>query len=472
MAQREHIEVLILSSGAGGKLLSCQLAGSGRRTAVGERKWIGSSCPNINCLPSKDKIWIAKVRRPSSLFTGSALALGLCLAMTGCTGNSEATPAKSPPTVTVSYPLQREVTDYQDYTARTASVDSVQVQARVTGYLDKIYFKEGAEVPEGTVLYEIDPRPYKAAYDAAKAQEGQNVAALELAKENNDRAKALASSKERAISQAELDQDQSLEKQAVANLDFARANLETAKLNLYWTKVTAPVAGIIGRLLVTRGNLIAANQTDLTTIVSQDPMWVYFNADEPTVLQVHELIRQGKFGDATTGPPKVPFHMQLSNEKGFPHEATLDFVNNQIDLATATLLIRAIFPNPKPANGPRLFAPNMFVRVRVPTSGSYPALLVSPEAVGTDQDLKYVYVVDEDNKVVRHAVQLGTLQDSLQVIADGLKPGERVIVNGLQRVQQGATVNPTLVPMPIPGQGERSTTVPPVLKAPAPAPKK
>jgi RND family efflux transporter MFP subunit len=207
----------------------------------------------------------------------------------------------------------------------------------------------------------------------------------------------------------------------------------------------------------------------LTTVVRQDPMWVYFDMDEPTALAVHELVRQGKFGeDVRPGRlPKIPFGLQLSNEKGFPHKALLDFVNNQIDQSTATLLIRAVFPNPRPANGPRVFTPNNFVRVRVPTSPLYRALLVSPEAVGTDQDLKYVYVVNSDNKVVRHAVKLGSLQDGLQVITDGLKPGERVIVRGLQRVQQDATVNPTVVPMPTPGQDSAQPTPTPVLKTPA-----
>jgi multidrug efflux system membrane fusion protein len=404
---------------------------------------------------------------------GFGLFLGSCLGLTGCSHTPEGAPGKQPPTVTVSYPLQREVTDYQDYTGRTAAVDSVQVQARVTGYLEKIYFKEGAEVTEGTVLYEIDPRPYKAAYDAAKAQVAQNVAALELARQDNRRFKALAKEKEGAVTQVDLDKYQSQEDQAVANLDQARANLATAKLNLDWTKVTAPVVGRIGRLLVTRGNLIVANQTTLSTIVRQDPMWVYFDMDEPTMLQIHELVRQGKFGPASPEhPPMIPFHLQLANEKGFPHEATLDFVNNQLDQATATLLIRAVFTNPRPANGPRVFSPNNFVRVRVPTSALYQARLVSPEAVGTDQDLRYLYVVDGDNKVVRHNVKLGTLQDGLQVIAEGLEPGERVIVKGLQRVQQGATVNPTLVPMPMPPPGPLPPTPPPVLKAPAPPPKK
>jgi multidrug efflux system membrane fusion protein len=438
---------------------------------------------------------------------GFGLLLGSCVGLTGCSHAPSEQAGKSAPTVTVSYPLEREVTDYQDYTGRTAAVDTVQVQARVTGYLDKIYFKEGSEVrgddrlpgagrvvgllaaPQGPLfaaadlfpgqlqagdlLYEIDPRPYQAAYDAARAQVAQTTASLELAKQNNKRFKALAKEKEGAVTQVDLDQYRSQEDQAVANLDNARANQLTAKLNLDWTKVTAPVDGLVGRLLVTRGNLIVANQTTLTTVVRQDPMWVYFDMDEPTALHVRELCRQGKFGPATPSHlPEIPFGLQLANEKGFPHEAILDFVNNQIDQATATILIRAVFANPNPANGPRVFTPNNFVRVRVPTSPPYHALLVNPEAVGTDQDLKYVYVVDGDNKVVRKAVKLGSLQDGLQVITDGVKPGEHVIVEGLQRVQQGATVNPTLVPMPIPTQGSLPASPPAALKAPAPPPKK
>jgi multidrug efflux system membrane fusion protein len=438
---------------------------------------------------------------------GFGLFLGSCLGLAGCSRAPEGSSGKEPPKVTVSYPLEREVTDYQDYTGRTASVDSVQVQARVTGYLDKIYFTEGSEVhgddrlpgaarvvgllaaPQGPLLaaadlfpgqlqagdllYEIDPRPYQAEYDAAKARVAQNKASLALAKQNNMRFKALAKEKEGAVTQVDLDQYQSQEDQAVANLNQARANLETAKLNLDWTKVTSPITGLVGRLLVTRGNLIVANQTTLTTVVSQDPMWVYFDMDEPTAQHCQELVRQGKFGPVKAGrPPKIPFGLQLATEKGFPHEATLDFVNNQIDQATATLLIRAIFPNPTPANGPRVFTPNNFVRVRVPTSPRYPALLVNAEAVGTDQDLRYLYVVDADDKVVRHNVKLGTLQDGLQVVTEGLQPGERVIVKGIQRVQQGATVNPTLVPMPIPPQDSLPASPPAVLKAPAPSPKK
>jgi multidrug efflux system membrane fusion protein len=418
--------------------------------------------------------------------------VGFCLGLAGCSQTSRQAADKPLPTATVSYPLQREVTDYQDYTGRTAAVDSVQVQARVTGYLENIYFREGEEVRgddrpraaagefgllaaplgsgpllaaaalfpgrchAGDLLYEIDPRPYQAAYDAAKAQVAQTTASLALAKQNNARYKQLAKEKEGAVTQVDLDTYQSQEDQAVANVENARANLQTAKLNLDWTQVTAPVNGRIGRLLVTRGNLIVANQTILVTIVAQDPMWVYVDVDEPTALRVRELIRLGKFGrtdeERAGEVAKITVGLQLSNEKGFPHQATMDFANNQLDQATATLLVRAVFPNPLPANGPRIFVPNNFVRVRVPTSAPYHALLVNPEAVGTDQDLKYLYVVDENNKVVRHNVKLGSIQDGLQVITEGVEPEKRVIVKGLQRVQQGATVNPTLVPMPMPTQ--------------------
>ena len=383
---------------------------------------------------------------------GLGMFLGSCLGLAGCSEPLKET-EKPLPTVSVSYPLEREVTDYQDYTGRTAAVDSVQVQAQVTGYLDKIYFKEGAEVRRTTCSIEIDPRQYKAAKDAAEALVAQNKASLELAKQNNTRSKTLLARDPPAVSQAEADQSQAQQDQAVAALNQSRANLATAKLNLDWTKVTAPVTGLVGRLLVTRGNLIVANQTILTTVVRQDPMWVYFDMDEPTALQVHELVRQGKFGPARPGAlPKVPFHLRLATETGFPHEAILDFVNNEITQATATLTVRAIFPNPTPANGPRIFTPNNFVRVRVPTSAPYQALLVNPEAVGTDQDLRYLYVVDESNKVVRYNVKLGSLHDGLQVITDGLKPGERVVAKDVQRVQQGATVNPTLVPLPVPAR--------------------
>jgi multidrug efflux system membrane fusion protein len=180
-------------------------------------------------------------------------------------------------------------------------------------------------------------------------------------------------------------------------------------------------------------------------------MWVYFAVDEPTVVRIRQLVREGKIPSRPDGKvARVPIFVSLSGDKGFPHEGYVDFANNQLDQATATLLVRAVLPNPKPSVGDRLFTPAMFVRVRLPLGVPYSALLVSETAVGTDQNLKYLFVVDEENKVVRRAVQLGTQQDGLQVVTSGLQPGERVIVNGLQHVHPGVVVSPTLVEMPNP----------------------
>jgi RND family efflux transporter MFP subunit len=407
---------------------------------------------------------------------GVALFFGACLGLTGCGASREA-PQRPPLTVTVSEPLQRKVTDYAEYTGRTAAVDSVRVVARVTGYLKTIYFTEGADVDKGAELYEIDPRPYKAAADAAEAQVDQNVAGLKLAQQNNARFQKLAKDQKGAVTQLQLDQYQAQEDQAVAALNQSKANLVTAKLNLGWTKVTAPVKGRISRLLVTQGNLITADQTVLTTIVSQDPIWAEFDVDEPTVLRVKQFIRDG----LVTGykEAKYPVYLGLSNERDpttryqlYPHLGYIDFVNNQLDQATATLLVRGLFANPQPRLGDRLLTPRMFVRIRVPVSPSTEALLVTAAAIGEDQNLKYLYVVDKDNKVVRHAVELGSQQDGLQVITKGLKPRERVIVSGIQRVQRGAVVKPRLVPMPIPTRESQAENPKPVLKNPIPQPKK
>jgi RND family efflux transporter MFP subunit len=398
--------------------------------------------------------------------------LGAVAGLAGCGGPPEAA-GPGPLNVTVSFPLQRQVTDYEVYTGRTAAVDSVQVVARVAGYLEEIHFKEGAEVKKKDVLYEIDRRPYKAAYDSAVALVAQNQASLKLAKENNERFISLAKATPGAVSPQDLDKYRSTEEQADAALKQSQANLETAKLNLDWTKVTAPVSGKISRFLVTQGNLIVADQTILTTIVSQDPMYAYFDVDEPTVLRIKDLIREGKV--TAYQKAKYPVFLGLSSETDrtthnqlYPHEGYIDFVNNQLDQSTATLQVRAVFTNPLPPLGDRLLSPGMFVRIRLPLGTAFPALLVTQAAIAEDQDLKYLYVVDEHNKVVRHNVKLGTAHDGLQVIAEGLEPKERVIVSGIQRVQRGSVVTPRLEPMPIPKRESLPLTPVPLLKTPTP----
>jgi RND family efflux transporter MFP subunit len=431
---------------------------------------------------------------------GAALCfLSSGLLLSGC-GQSAAGTQGAPPPVTVAYPIEKEVTNYEDYTGRTAAIDSVQITARVTGYLDKIHFLEGAEVKEKTVLYEIDPRPYQAAFDQAKAQVAQNQAALNLAKANRVRYEELFEKKVATAQDVETYRSQ--EEQAAATLAASQANLETARLNLGWTKVTAPVSGRLGQTLVSRGNLVTADQTRLTTMVSLDPMYVYFDVDEATVERIQQLIREGKFksslpqeigtpsatepgaGPTVTksvlqsGPLAIAIdelthhadqlrqvYLGLANETGFPHIAYVDFVNNQLNLATATLQVRGIFWNPKPPIGPRVFDAGMFVRVRVPTSPTFQGLLVSQEALQTNQNLKYLDVLNDQDEVVRRDVTLGGIQDKLQVIAKGLGPKERVVISGMQHVQPGGKVTPKLIPMPVMAESAESPTSSPQVKA-------
>ena len=373
------------------------------------------------------------------------LVLGLCVGLAGCAGARSETPGAPPTPVTVSYPVERYVTDYADFTARTAAVDSVEVRAHVWGYLDKVNFKEGALVKKGDVLFEIDPRLYQANYDAAKAQVAQNEANLKLAQQNDERAKALNAQKPPAISQAEVDQYDSQMYLAIANLDQSRANLEQARLNLDWTKVTAPVSGRVSRYVVTVGNLIQSGDqnggTLLTTIMSVDPMYAYFDVDEYTWLRVRQLVVDGKSDSPREGG--CPVSLGLANEDGYPHQGTVDFLDNQVNAKTGTIRWRGVFPNKQ-----EHLLPGLFARVHLPIGRSHECLLVTDRALDTDQGQKVLYVVNDKNAVVSRPVRLGALHDGLREITDGLKSGERVIVNGLQQVRPGITVEPKLVDMP------------------------
>jgi RND family efflux transporter MFP subunit len=445
----------------------------------------------------------ATFRAAYAAIAGLGLLLCAALLLSGCEQQSTAGAGAGAPPVTVAYPIEKEVTNYEDYTGRTAAIESVQVTARVTGYLDKIYFLEGAEVKVGTVLYEIDPRPYQAAFDQAKAQAAQSQAALDLAKANRVRYEELYQKK--VATAQDVETYRSTEAQAAATLAASQANLETARLNLGWTKVTAPVAGQLGHTLVSRGNLVTADQTPLTTMVSLDPMYVYFDVDEATVERIQQLIREGKFKSSLpqeTGTPgsKGPqepgagpvvsaavqksgplaiaideltqhadqlrqVYLGLANEANYPHVAYIDFVNNQLNLATATLQVRGIFWNHKPPIGPRVFNAGMFVRVRVPTSPTFQGLLVSQEAIQTNQNLKYVDVINDQDEVARRDVTLGGIQDGLQVIAKGLASKERVVISGMQHVKPGGKVTPKLIPMPVMAETAQSPTSSPQVKA-------
>jgi RND family efflux transporter MFP subunit len=375
------------------------------------------------------------------------LFLAACVGPTGCARSPGEGTAPTPPPVTVSYPLQGEVTDYVYFTGQTAAVNAVQIRARVSGYLEKINFKEGAEVKQDDVLFEIDPRPYQFTLEQAQAQVRLQEATLKYQESVYARNVRLLNAGQ-AVSPEDVQQSLSQRDATRASLQNAGANVKQAELNLAFTKVTAPVSGRIGRDLVTRGNLIIADQTMLTTIMSQDPMYAYFDVDEPTMLRIQQLIRAGKFKSAREEGANVPVELGLSIEPDYPHQGLVDFVNNQVNPSTGTLQVRGTFPNPKPPVGGRFLSPGLFVRIRVPVGPPYAALLIAQSAIASDQNLRYVYVVDEENKVARRDVQLGSEQGTLQVITKGLGPKDRVVVNGLLHVRPGSVVNAHLEPMP------------------------
>ena len=301
-------------------------------------------------------------------------------------------------------------------------------------------------VKAGEVLCEIDPRTYQAQLDAALGQLQATQAKYELAKTENERSKDLYKENPKAISLKALDQHQASEDAAAAEVVAAKSTVEVYRLNVEFTKVTSPISGRVGRYQFTIGNLVTENATTLTTVVSQDPIYVYFNIDEQTMLSLARGFFEGKLPPLSSRQIKVD--MGLQDESGFPHQGTADFADNVVDPTTGTLTMRASFDNPV-RNGVRLLLPGMFVRMRIPLGRPQQALLVADQAVGTDQTQKYVYVVDAAGTVQYRRVQLGSLQpDGLRVVTDGIAAGDQVIVSGLQLVQPTAKVKTEVVQMP------------------------
>lgn len=370
----------------------------------------------------------------------------LLMVVVGCKNSSPQIAPPETPAVPVSQPVKREVTDYIEYTGRTDAVHSVNVQARVTGYLVQMPFKEGAEVKTGDLLFEIDPRPYQAQLDQAQAQVHLYEAQLKLAKANYVRGKELSKTPG-AISQQDLDAYQAQEEEANAALKAAKASLEVFDLNLAFTKVASPIDGQVSRYYLTLGNLVNQDQTLLTTVVSLDPMYAYFDMDEPTVLGMKRMVNEGNIKRYPAG--EIPIFIGLQGEDGFPHEGTINFVNNQFNSATGSILVRGVFQNPKSADGIRLLSPGMFVRVRLPIGKAHSALLVIDRAVASDQGQKFVYVVDAEKKVQYRRVKIGLLQeDGLRVILDGLKEDDWVVVGALQQIRPQMPIKPDQIPMP------------------------
>jgi RND family efflux transporter MFP subunit len=362
----------------------------------------------------------------------------------GCGGEPPPLASTPPPEVSVASPIEREVIDYDDYTGRIAAVEEVEVRARVRGYLIKINFTEGTMVNQGDLLFEIDPRPFQTELDAAKGQVAQWEAKLARAEADVARYERLLP--KGAASQKDLDAAIADRGEARAAIQSARAAVERAALDLEFTKVTAPISGQVGRANVTRGNLVNAGggeATLLTKIVSYNPIYVYFDIDERALVQYQQAVRKQAGGSeriATAREAKIPVQLGLAGETGFPHEGVVDFANNQVNAQTGTIQVRGVF-----ANANRLFTPGLFARVRVSVGDKYQAVLVPERAIGTDQGQKYLLTVNDKNVVEYRPVQLGRLHDGFRVIQEGLKPGELIIVNGIQRARPGLTVTPQRV---------------------------
>src|SRR5262245_45850289 len=361
---------------------------------------------------------------------------GLLLLMTACSQQQPTAAPPPPPKVTVSQPVSREVTEWEEYTGRLEAIESVEVRARVNGYLQSIHFKNGATVKQGDLLFVIDPRPYQAELERAKADLA--LANAKLERMNKDLARAQMLVRSRAVSEEEVDTRTSDQRQAQESVQAARAVVNATQLNVEFTQVRAPISGRISRNMVSVGNLINGGTTQstlLTTIVSLDPIYGYFEADERSYLRGMRQLRNGDRMNSRSG--KQPVYIALADEENFPHQGSIDFVENRLDQNTGTITVRAVFSNPD-----LLLTPGLFARVRVPAGDKYKALLLPPEALGSDLSQQFVFVVDDQNLVQYRKVTPGPLIDGWRVIRDGLQPDDWVIVKGVQRAKTGAKVDP------------------------------
>ena len=375
-----------------------------------------------------------------SAFALASLSV-LTLTLTACARNQAATTAAlPPPQVTVAKVISRSVNEFDEFTGRFEAIERVEIRPRVSGYISSVNFTEGSEVHKGDVLFVIDPRPYDADYKHAKAQLAQARTQLVLAKSERERAVKLL--EQRAISQEEYDSRTAGSEAADANVEAAQAALDSAALNLTFTRVTAPINGRVSRAMITAGNLVTSGQTQLTTVVSLDPIYVRFDGDEQAYLRYTKLAREGSRASA-----RNPVEVGLADETGYPHKGAMVFVDNELDPATGTIRNRALMENHD-----RAFTPGLFARVLVLGNQTHEAILINDSVVGTDQSVRYVLVVGADNKVAYRPVKLGPVVDGLRVVREGLSPGESIVVNGLQRVRPGAPVTPQRVAM-----GERDT---------------
>ena len=363
-----------------------------------------------------------------------ALAAALSVMLAGCGSQAAEKSGPPPADVNVAPVVSKNVRQWDEFTGRIAAVETVELRPRVSGYIERVAFKEGQEVKKGDLLFVIDQRPYQAQLAQAQAQLERARSDAKLAHSQNASAEALSAAK--AISREDFDARHAASDSGDAAVRAAEAAVTAARLNLQFTEVRAPIAGRIGRAFVTAGNLAQTDTTLLTTLVSLDPMYVYFDTDEQSYLRYEDQAKSGREGGN-------PVRVGLANEAGFPHDGTLDFIDNQVDPNTGTIRARAVLPNTD-----RLLTPGLFARVQLQGTDEFSALLVSDKAILTDQDRKYVYVLGADSTAQRHDVALGGNVDGLRVVTSGLAATDRVVVDGLQKVFfPGMPLKPTPVEM-------------------------
>jgi multidrug efflux system membrane fusion protein len=381
-----------------------------------------------------------------------AVALSVVLA-SACTRTAAQPAEPPPPKVTVAKVAPQDVTEWDEFTGRLEAVNSVAVRPRVSGYVSAVRFSEGAMVRRGDPLLQIDPRPFQAEVDRLRAELTRARATVRRAKSELDRAGRLAT--ENAMSHEEQERRASFSEESNAQVAAVEAALRAAELNLEFTRITAPIDGRVGRAIVTEGNLVSSGPgeaTILTTVVSLDPIYASFDADEQAYLAYAAMARKAA---GAKGQAALPIRLAVASDRNFPLEGKLNFLDNQIDPATGTIRVRAIF-----RNADHSLTPGLFVRLHLPKARQREGLLVQDRAVGTDLDKRFVYVVKADNTIEYRTVVLGPLANGLRVVRSGVKDGDLVVVNGTQRVRPGAKVEPVVVAMdePVASSGPNTAT--------------
>jgi len=378
------------------------------------------------------------------------LAAALAAVLAGCSRSQAVAnaPAPAAPEVTVATVVTKPLRDWEEFSGRLEAVDSVEIRPRVSGFIDSVNFTEGARIKKGQLLFRIDPRPFRAEANRLSASLKSARAQQKLAASNHERGKRLLA--QHWISQQAFDQLATQESTGVEEVGAAEAALEAARLNLEFTEVRSPIDGRVSRALITAGNLVSSTSL-LTTVVSDDRIYAYFDADEQTYLKFARDAAKG----SDSHHAQSPVYMGLVNEQGYPHEGRLDFMDNKVDAQSGTIRGRAVFDN-----GDGSFTPGLFARIKLVGAQSHDTILIDDRAVGTDLGKKFVLALKSDNTLEYRLIQLGAAIDGLRVVKEGLAANDVIVVNGLQHVKPGIAVNPTRTEMATNSRGVAQVSAP------------